>query len=604
MKRIIYLVFLGLMIMSASAVFTQPHINFNELLTKAEKNPQIPIQAKMSAMEQGLPVNIYFPQGILIEALGLEKGQPVYGILTNPVHPFQGGQVAFFDEIQQMYDISSGKINYGNGVITNENLRIPKTDKSRLKSLDSLLLIPESSNDRVMAFDPQTGDLLDMDFIPPNSTVLSTPINAKLTPWGTISISDQIKDLVQEFDTTGSYIGYLAPVGGVNHDILDNMRGHTYKPDGHLLVTCAGGANQDAIVEFDSSGNYLGNFIANGAGGLNGPWDIWYREGDVLVTGGSSPEGIYRFDYNGAFLSIFSVDADFPHQLVELANGNVAVANWSSPSGVRIHAPDGTTLQLLTGVTGNRGVWELGNGNILTTNSDGVHELDRDTGVLVRTIVSGVAARLISIYVKPSGDLPGFFVTPQSINFGTIPVDSSKTDSVMVINTGNVVLDISSISSDHSMFMVNPNSTAIAPNDSQRIYITFTPTTIGQQLGHIIFTHNGPTSPDSVMVQGEGSGIGISNNEKFISEMYELYPNYPNPFSQQTIISYSLPKTSNVKIMIYNIKGELVKTLIDRPMPAGIHTVDWNVEDMSSGIYFYKFEANDKVFIKKMILMR
>jgi len=174
----------------------------------------------------------------------------------------------------------------------------------------------------------------------------------------------------------------------------------------------------------------------------------------------------------------------------------------------------------------------------------------------------------------------------------------------MVINTGNVVLDISSISSDHSMFMVNPNSTAIAPNDSQRIYITFTPTTIGQQLGHIIFTHNGPTSPDSVMVQGEGSGIGISNNEKFISEMYELYPNYPNPFSQQTIISYSLPKTSNVKIMIYNIKGELVKTLIDRPMPAGIHTVDWNVEDMSSGIYFYKFEANDKVFIKKMILMR
>ncbi|MCK4359232.1 MAG: T9SS type A sorting domain-containing protein, partial [Candidatus Cloacimonetes bacterium] len=71
--------------------------------------------------------------------------------------------------------------------------------------------------------------------------------------------------------------------------------------------------------------------------------------------------------------------------------------------------------------------------------------------------------------------------------------------------------------------------------------------------------------------------------------------------------SYTLPKPAHVNIKIYNIKGQLVETLVDENKPAGYHTVGWNVLEksrMSSGIYFYKFEANDKVLIKKMIILR
>ncbi|MCK4357245.1 MAG: T9SS type A sorting domain-containing protein, partial [Candidatus Cloacimonetes bacterium] len=95
------------------------------------------------------------------------------------------------------------------------------------------------------------------------------------------------------------------------------------------------------------------------------------------------------------------------------------------------------------------------------------------------------------------------------------------------------------------------------------------------------------------------------NNKSSIN--YQLYTNYPNPFSYSTSIMYYLPKSTNVKILIYNLKGQLVKTLVDENKPAGYHTVEWNVLEksgMSSGIYFYKFEAGDKTFIKKMILMR
>ena len=83
-----------------------------------------------------------------------------------------------------------------------------------------------------------------------------------------------------------------------------------------------------------------------------------------------------------------------------------------------------------------------------------------------------------------------------------------------------------------------------------------------------------------------------------------LFQNYPNPFSNKTSIRYSLPKPSFVKIQVFNIRGQLIEGIVDKFMQSGSHSVEWNAKDISSGIYFYKFEAEDKTFIKKMILLR
>ena len=99
-------------------------------------------------------------------------------------------------------------------------------------------------------------------------------------------------------------------------------------------------------------------------------------------------------------------------------------------------------------------------------------------------------------------------------------------------------------------------------------------------------------------------GINYQVDDNVVTTKFSLSQNYPNPFTKKTSISYTLPKPAQVSIKIYNIKGQLVKILVNENKPAGYHTVEWNAKGLSSGIYFYKFEAEGKTLIKKMILIR
>jgi len=101
--------------------------------------------------------------------------------------------------------------------------------------------------------------------------------------------------------------------------------------------------------------------------------------------------------------------------------------------------------------------------------------------------------------------------------------------------------------------------------------------------------------------------IDIDDNISDIPEHYSISQNYPNPFKTTTSIRYAIPELVNIKFEIYNIKGQLVETLINEDKPAGYHTIEWNISkksDISSGLYFYKLITKDKTLIKKMVLMR
>lgn len=280
----------------------------------------------------------------------------------------------------------------------------PGTRTLDARQLPSLLLIPESTNDRVMAFDPTTGNLVDADFIPADSTNLSTPICAISNHDGTqVLVADQLEDVVQAYDpATGAYIGVFAPAGGANTDILDNIRGISLRANGNLLVSVGGGANDDAIAEFDTSGNYLGNFIANGAGGLDSPFDIHILT-EATVPGITS-DAIHRFDVDtGAYVAdLIAVDS-FPEQVNLASNGNFLIGNFTgTQEGVMEVQPDGVLVGIynVSGISGIRGVWELPNRNLLITNGDGVHEITR-SNTLVETKISGVSARFIEYTLEP-----------------------------------------------------------------------------------------------------------------------------------------------------------------------------------------------------------
>jgi hypothetical protein len=108
----------------------------------------------------------------------------------------------------------------------------------------------------------------------------------------------------------------------------------------------------------------------------------------------------------------------------------------------------------------------------------------------------------------------------------------------------------------------------------------------------------------SVIRLGEGDYEEVTPIQKIV-----LSNNYPNPFNPNTIIYYSLPEEMKVDLSIYNIKGQKVRTIYKGRSGAGKHIVYWNGRDtnekpVSSGIYFYKLEADNKELTRKMLLMK
>ena len=85
---------------------------------------------------------------------------------------------------------------------------------------------------------------------------------------------------------------------------------------------------------------------------------------------------------------------------------------------------------------------------------------------------------------------------------------------------------------------------------------------------------------------------------------FELTQNYPNPFNPATNITFSLPAAGHVGLDVYNILGQRLVTLVDRPMEAGVHQLEFDGAHLPSGIYFYRLVQGERTSTKKMILLK
>ncbi len=102
---------------------------------------------------------------------------------------------------------------------------------------------------------------------------------------------------------------------------------------------------------------------------------------------------------------------------------------------------------------------------------------------------------------------------------------------------------------------------------------------------------------------------GDAESSQAPAYVFALDANYPNPFNPTTTISYSIPKDDKVVLKVYNIKGQLVKTLVNDHLEAGKHKVVWNGDNQigknaSSGIYLYRLESGGKSKAQKMLLLK
>lgn len=153
------------------------------------------------------------------------------------------------------------------------------------------------------------------------------------------------------------------------------------------------------------------------------------------------------------------------------------------------------------------------------------------------------------------------------------------------------------------------------PNDGMGCGVAYNPT--GADIYHTIGTsfrfagiesqyHNDLMAD---MLEFFDTGTLDVEDEVAVPLAFSLEHNYPNPFNPSTAIQFALPKSSHVKMTVYNSAGQLVRTLIDKDMSAAHHTVRWDGtndggQSVSSGVYFYRIEADSYDNTKRMMLLK
>jgi len=141
-------------------------------------------------------------------------------------------------------------------------------------------------------------------------------------------------------------------------------------------------------------------------------------------------------------------------------------------------------------------------------------------------------------------------------------------------------------------------------------------TTVATNLGMYTLTITGKEIGGSVehdvvifLDVQEATDVGDLADNPNTPKSFALFQNHPNPFNPVTQISYQLPQDCRVRVTIYNVRGQRVRTLYDGRQGAGRHTLNWDGRDtggrlLSSGIYLYRLEAGQFHQTRKMTLMK
>jgi fibronectin type 3 domain-containing protein len=119
----------------------------------------------------------------------------------------------------------------------------------------------------------------------------------------------------------------------------------------------------------------------------------------------------------------------------------------------------------------------------------------------------------------------------------------------------------------------------------------------------------GPYIDDVVIWDASRSMTDVEDGITFMPKRYALNQNRPNPFNPVTEIQFAIPEAGNVRLEVYNLQGQLVKTLVNEARPVGFYSVTWdgtnnNGAQVASGVYFYRIDCNDFGETKKMIILK
>jgi hypothetical protein len=126
---------------------------------------------------------------------------------------------------------------------------------------------------------------------------------------------------------------------------------------------------------------------------------------------------------------------------------------------------------------------------------------------------------------------------------------------------------------------------------------------------HVYSTFTGTIYWDDLDVQVIGASTSARNGKNGLPKTFDLSNNYPNPFNPSTEIQFSVPKTANISLIIYNLLGQRVRTLAQGVYAPGQYRVTWDGrgeygQTLASGVYFSRLETGSVALVKKMLMMK
>ena len=312
---------------------------------------------------------------------------------------------------------------------------------------------------------------------------------------------------------------------------------------------------------------------------------------------------------------------DMPGMFAELSRsgGHLVIVDSSTPGGYTLmqHTTNQTTLQKIS-----QGTWDY---VLLQENSQyPVIEYLRYNSMYP-------ASRFLDSLIAAYGERTVFFLSWGWQNGGHFEIDGHESpvfeDYFEMQDTMNsaymeIATELSAILAPAGMAWAvaatwNPDIDLWQPD-------TYHPTVKGSYLASCVFFktffHESPigieytaglTHDEALFLQQAADEVqtGIDEPAPEIALSFELIQNYPNPFNSSTVIRYNLYQSGHVTVKVYNVLGREIRTLINGYQEAGNQSAIWNGLDrcnqpVSSGVYFYKLQANNSTECRKLIYLR
>jgi hypothetical protein len=276
------------------------------------------------------------------------------------------------------------------------------TWNSAQAQITQALMMPDSAaaNFRMVLFDRFDGSVLNSNYFALNGPTNSTPVHA-LQVGAEIWVTEQIGDRVARYSLTGAFLGQI---GGGATGGLDNIRGMGLI-NGTVYVTNGGAGNgspgASSVVMFNTAGNNVGSFQTPTA---PSPFSVLSNQGGLIVGSSTANDDIHRYTLAGGDIGTFhnSASLAFVEQMNYASNGDVLAAGFTTGGIARLDPISGAFLSNFA-ASGARGVYQLGNGNIMWTSGAGVSifNVAQGTSSVVYTTTGGRYIDLVDFTTVP-----------------------------------------------------------------------------------------------------------------------------------------------------------------------------------------------------------